>query len=41
MTETPRTPGTTSGVMATPDEQTHGSALEQVEGEGRTAHRSR
>ena len=27
MTETPRTPGASSGVMATPEEQKHGSAL--------------
>jgi uncharacterized alkaline shock family protein YloU len=30
MTETPKTPGTASGVMATPDEQMRGGALEQV-----------
>jgi uncharacterized alkaline shock family protein YloU len=29
MTETPRTPGAASGVMATPEEQKQGSALEQ------------
>lgn len=30
MTETPKTPGAASGVMATPDEQMRGGALEQV-----------
>ena len=30
MTETPKTPGAARGVMAAPDEQTRGGALEQV-----------
>jgi len=29
MTETPKTPGSSSGVVATPQEQKHGSAMEQ------------
>lgn len=30
MTETPRTPGASSGVMTTPEDQKHGSAVEQL-----------